>query len=41
MIHQYQDLQIAIVIKVIERNLDDFLDFSQCVLQHDQTNAAR
>lgn len=40
-IHQYQDLQIAIVINVIEHNLDDFLDFSQCMLQHDQTNAAR
>lgn len=40
-VHQYQDLQIAIIINIIEHHLDEFLLFSKSVLLHDQTQAKR
>lgn len=35
-VHQYQDLQIPIVVSVIEHHLDDFLGFSKAMLLRDQ-----
>lgn len=34
-VHQYQDLQLAIVVSVIQRDLDDLLRYSQAVLLRD------
>ncbi|HEX4974818.1 MAG TPA: DUF86 domain-containing protein [Pseudomonadales bacterium] len=36
-VHDYQALQLPIVISIIENNLDDFLLFSRSVLQGDNT----
>jgi uncharacterized protein YutE (UPF0331/DUF86 family) len=36
-IHQYQELNVNILVSVIEKNLDDLLEFAQVILkQHDQ-----
>lgn len=36
-VHDYIALQLPIVIKVIEKHLDDFLQYSQTLLLHDAT----
>jgi len=38
-VHQYQDLQISIVVSIIEHQLDDFLAFSKAMLLRDQGRA--
>ncbi len=34
-VHDYQALQLPIVISIIEKHLDDFLDYSRAILRHD------
>ena len=34
-VHSYQELQLAITVSILERHLDEFLQFSQTVLLHD------
>ncbi len=34
-VHDYQALQLPIVISIIEKHLDDFLDYSRAILHHD------
>jgi uncharacterized protein YutE (UPF0331/DUF86 family) len=34
-VHDYQALQLPIVVSIIERHLEDFLDYSRCLLLHD------
>ncbi|MFT4242667.1 MAG: DUF86 domain-containing protein [Acidovorax sp.] len=36
-VHDYQALQLPITIAIIEKHLDDFLDYSQTLLQRDAT----
>ena len=33
-VHEYHNLQMPIVISIIERHLDDFLQYSKAILQH-------
>ncbi len=40
-VHQYQDLQIPVVVSIIESHLDDFLTFSRTMLLRDQGRADR
>jgi hypothetical protein len=35
-VHDYQSLQLPITVKVITGHLDDFLRFSQALLQHEK-----
>ncbi|MHA4868126.1 type VII toxin-antitoxin system HepT family RNase toxin [Duganella sp. PWIR1] len=34
-VHNYQALQLPITIAIIEKHLDDFLNYSQKIIQHD------
>ena len=34
-VHDYQTLQLPITVSIIETHLDDFLQFTQTLLQHD------
>ena len=36
-VHSYQELQLSITISILEKHLDEFLQFSQTVLLHDAT----
>ena len=40
-VHQYQDLQTPIVVRIIESHLGDFLGFSKSVLLHDHGSVDR
>ena len=34
-VHEYQTLQLPIIINIITQHLNDFLHYSQCLLRHD------
>lgn len=36
-VHDYQALQLAVTVAVIEKHLDDFLQFSKMLLMQDKT----
>jgi uncharacterized protein YutE (UPF0331/DUF86 family) len=37
-VHDYQKLQLPVTVAIIERHLDEFLDYSRALLQHDAGN---
>ena len=37
-VHDYQSLQLPIIVAIITQHLDEFLDFSQTILQRDSGN---
>jgi len=39
-VHDYQKLQIAITVSIIEKHLDEFLQYSQALLLRDGVQAA-
>lgn len=36
-VHDYQTLQLPIVINILEHHIEDFLDYTHIVLKHDNT----
>ena len=39
-LHDYQSLQLPITVAIIQKHLDEFLQYSQCVLLRDAAQAA-
>lgn len=40
-VHDYASLQLPITIKIIEQHLDQFLDYSQCLLRQEATHSPK
>ena len=40
-VHDYASLQLPITIKIIEQHLDQFLDYSQCLLRREATHSPK
>ncbi len=40
-VHDYQALQLPITVRIIEQHLDEFLHYSQALLQRDAAPPAR
>ena len=39
--HDYASLQLPITVKIIEQHLDQFLDYSQCLLRREATHSPK